>query len=731
MSKRKAESDFSKEKQKPGVSSFCSSLPNSVIAEIFSYNVSDHRDLARLRLISNSFNNDIFPYISRCKSCRLKCTTNKDSNSQFLKELCEMGGSVYDDNDEFRGCTLDLSKTDDEFEMFSAIRPTMQSPNSSDVFILKPNSLLIVSDFFRWENVVGAPEHGDLDTMRELCQSLIESKSFKEFITKSEDAFRSCLFLPPYLKSYKDGDEGYFEEKIICATIMSVSLPKEAKGYTPGDVIDIQMMSNVDSITDFDISPRECDVGLPFRGYVDKTGYEIHIPVFMWIKYGIHWSGDYSTNNLQMIDFQNRHLNSLFNPEGISIVDGAIPRSLHVKLKKQIDDFADKQEVDYHPHSKDIVRDIIHPALYSYIKGESLVSVDLLEDEVPPCSFHVEATDSEGEDVSQTTEDYWGRSYEESIKYQWMSTYFDIDSDGVCKICDYINNLGPRTPENTDLYSSLEQLFSHALPQLESVYSYARAIKPHIRIQEDEEMDYNPRLVTVDTDRHYSLRNQRLQVITKIVDYEFDGSPSSSKDAYEGVWHVEGMSHEEIVATAIYFLHRDSPIEGGNIAFKRSFLKEEATYIFSNTSHEGPRYQYDVIQEGLLTLGQVETLANRLLVFPNSHVHKVRKMFHNSDKKPTSESETEVDKKKKAKISSSSSSSSQKEKEKSIRRIVVFFLVNPKKRIISSREIMPQQKAFGGKISHEKALEHRLELMKERKYTKQDWNVRAIELCEH
>jgi len=40
-------------------------------------------------------------------------------------------------------------------------------------------------------------------------------------------------------------------------------------------------------------------------------------------------------------------------------------------------------------------------------------------------------------------------------------------------------------------------------------------------------------------------------VITKIVDYELDPGQS-----YDGVWHVEGMSHEEIVATAIYFIHR-------------------------------------------------------------------------------------------------------------------------------------------------------------------------------
>jgi len=62
---------------------------------------------------------------------------------------------------------------------------------------------------------------------------------------------------------------------------------------------------------------------------------------------------------------------------------------------------------------------------------------------------------------------------------------------------------------------------------------------------------------------------------------------------------------------------------------------------------------------------------------------------------------------------------------------MVFFLINPEKRIISMREVSPQGIECGGKMTREDAFEHRLELMKERKFHKQDWNVRDIELCEH
>ena len=67
-----------------------------------------------------------------------------------------------------------------------------------------------------------------------------------------------------------------------------------------------------------------------------------------------------------------------------------------------------------------------------------------------------------------------------------------------------------------------------------------------------------------------------------------------------------------------------------------------------------------------------------------------------------------------------------KEKDAS-RCIIVFFVVNPEKKILSTREVAPQQEV----IPLQKAKEYRLELMAERKYNKEKLNVRDIELCEH
>ena len=242
---------------------------------------------------------------------------------------------------------------------------------------------------------------------------------------------------------------------------------------------------------------------------------------------------------------------------------------------------------------------------------------------------------------------------------------------------------------------------------IESSFSYGRNVKARIRTRslEEEEWFGGESTSSGAEEVHYSLRDQRLQVITKIVDYEL--KPGQT---YEGVWHVEGMSHEEIVATAIYFIHRDDDIKGGDILFKRSFFKDEAKDIKYRRVAQwryGP--QERMIEDGLTPLGTVETLEKRLLVFPNSHVHKVSKI-ENCNAPSVDTNDTD---------------SVQK------RRIIVFFLVNPDKRIVSTREVPPQQKELDGNMSREEAMEHRLELMKERKYSKQDWNIREIELCEH
>ena len=59
--------------------------------------------------------------------------------------------------------------------------------------------------------------------------------------------------------------------------------------------------------------------------------------------------------------------------------------------------------------------------------------------------------------------------------------------------------------------------------------------------------------------------------------------------------------------------------------------------------------------------------------------------------------------------------------------MIVFWVVDPNVRLVSTREVAPQQTV----IPKDEALAVRLELMEERKRHKQSLNVRAVSLCEH
>jgi hypothetical protein len=400
-------------------------------------------------------------------------------------------------------------------------------------------------------------------------------------------------------------------------------------------------------------------------------------------------------------------------PEGISIVDGAVPRRLRDTLMNQIKNLA--YSPDYSRYlSKHKARELVNPALYPLIQGIS--KVEPLKS-VPPCIFVQSSKENSNNNDNQPEVDFWGRKYNKSTKCQWLPTYFEIDDKGNCTISNYINDLAPRS-KFSELYSSLEELFVQALPQLESAYNHGRKVRSKLRTDRDASLQFGSMR------KHYSLKGQKLQVFTKIVDYEIGaGKP------YEGEWHVNGIPNEEIVATAMYFLHCDENIDGGNILFKRAFYKKEASAIedWFYGQEDCKERQENIIEEGFLPLGQVEALANRLLVFPNTHVHKMRKMRFKKKKLAGITSE------KTQRVASDKTSETKQSDSKSHLEIqrkwtVTFLLVNPEKRIISTREVKPQQMEAGGNISREEAFAHHRDFMKERKLAKKDWNVRDIYL---
>ena len=709
---------------------------HTLIAQILSYVITNTYDLAQLRRVSKQWNeNSVLTYALKqtpfLKNCLPASNNNDDNNDDdndndddnnnntkkkktkkpsFLAQLVQFGedceaGKFFDGN---------------EFPSHE-IPPWLQADATViSLLVVGPTKKIPQVNISKVEN-----DDDDCDRFSSYCKLLHETQSWEEFQQVSEKAVKEGMFLSLDNRKQAKSTGANFPMKTSdegdVPVILGVTVPKKGTSTNPDS------SSSSSSSTTKLLLQMRCDPEWSVCPFVKRfdddnddddddtgesmmstfVGYNVtensmgtvncHIPLALSRVEPLLEECLYEDATSYIpLDTLLRKYQEQSIREGVAIADGIVPHELHTNLIKQIDAFANDQVIDYHPNSNNVVRDIVHPALYSYVKGESQLIHSV--DDVPSATIFGEGEVQQDREVDEASQcDYWGREYEASAKYQWLPTYFDVDVDGTCSICDYINNLVPRS-DHESLYVSLAQLFSHALPLLESVYGYCRVVKTyHLRSHDDVPCWRRPEPNPI-SEVPVSLRGQRLQVITKIVDYEL--APGQS---YEGVWHVEGMSHEEIVATAIYFIDRDEDIVGGNILFKRAFHMEEADYVFSNVDQIRPVELDSQVQKGLIPLGQVETIKGRLVVFPNSHVHRVTKLEN----------------------CASSGATLQK------RRIIVFFLVNPQRRIVSTREVPIQQEHVGGEMKRSDALKHRLELMKERKYTKQDWNVREIELCEH
>ncbi|BBN14296.1 hypothetical protein Mp_6g10480 [Marchantia polymorpha subsp. ruderalis] len=306
----------------------------------------------------------------------------------------------------------------------------------------------------------------------------------------------------------------------------------------------------------------------------------------------------------------------------------------------------------------------------------------------------------------KSEESVFRRQYEDST-YQWLPAEFAVDAEGSVKIQTYINNL--EEAPNEDLYRAIELMFELFLPM------FAKVV-----------FDDMP------------LCSRTLQVIVKAANYVIQPAGQT----YEGSWHVEGMSHEHIFATGVYYYSTSPCLNDGGLEFRRPRDQDTdhpAIMHFSSDMGEelGDNFpQLDGLQQNI-NLGAVPMVEDRLPVFPNSLQHKVSSIVNTS------------------------------QDQVGTRKIFVFFLVDPRKEMVSTKHvpdqqwerIMPKQlelmslvadrltgKRIPPVIIHDivsraksgmtmvEARRHRLELMKERKY-KVDQNNQAWErdytLCEH
>lgn len=372
-----------------------------------------------------------------------------------------------------------------------------------------------------------------------------------------------------------------------------------------------------------------------------------------------------------MSSLPERHLEAQV-PDGVAFADARVPPALVDRLRAVFQRLVDTEPVDHHPGSGTRVRDLVHPSLYPFVAGRSpLMALGPRRERRP--------------------RDRFGRPFEGS-RYQWLPTPFRVGVDGTVTIGAYINNLD--ASRHPAAYPALAELFATALPLLESVVGYVDSTRFW---HEDCGLEHEGELPErFDTARRpappRNLRGRELLVIPKIVEYTL-----LEGETHEGVWHVEGMSHEHIVATCLYVLDRDETLVGGELRFKRAYTLEEAGQLFWRIEQSRPAPIEALVAEATVPVGSVGTPAGRWVVFPNSHIHQL------------------------GALSLAAGAAVGR------RRVIVFWVVDPDVTIPSTREVPPQQ----GTWTQAEALRIRLALMEERRRHKQTHNLRAVSLCEH
>jgi hypothetical protein len=444
-------------------------------AEILSYIVHDTRDLARLRLISHNWNQKVLPFVLKSARFILNCYPNTD----FIDELV----AIRDIPSPSHWVGLDeLHVPDNGSDGVSSTRTCTVFKEGGAGSIQS----IMTMDFDSMEDDLKTTDDGALNFAAQ-AKTLCQTRSLSEFEKVLKEALSSGMF---FSVQEFDQQKNKYEHGLgmdtklgycnIFAAIITQHISRnlyqcnvDRSGNSP--IVLFHGTGEQDLIIPFDISGT-------YRGYVteeSEDGITCIIPLIMGLDHYLmdELIGTHSSDVLALTSIWSSTQERILVPEGIALADSILPESLHQSLMQQIDGLADRTETDY-SHSNGIVRDLVHPALYAYVKG-----VYTLVQRPPLVAIFAQDIIDQSAQADPSrgpTTDYWGREYEASTKYQWLPTYFDIGADGTCTIEDYINNLVPR-PQYEPLYKNLAQLFSHALPLIESVFSYARVVRSRIR----------------------------------------------------------------------------------------------------------------------------------------------------------------------------------------------------------------------------------------------------------
>ncbi|KAJ7680682.1 hypothetical protein DFH06DRAFT_1464841 [Mycena polygramma] len=312
---------------------------------------------------------------------------------------------------------------------------------------------------------------------------------------------------------------------------------------------------------------------------------------------------------------------SLSEEVGVFISDDIVPASLHRELVSQLDALAAREPPDLHPRSYGKVQDLIHPSLYPFVLGESPLTDPTKSLDLPSSSF-------------ETGFQMAGIDTDLSSRYAWIPSVFNVSDDGKdVRIQSYINGLGPRE-HHPRLYRLIEKIFLLPLPHfkrtLEFQYKYKESSSvvrwrermllrgwgdwklpmTHERWEKiledqaaqkaasglnaqatlkDTEVDRIDRtqFASNDTIDAFSFHGRQLKVIVKAANYQLKAGQT-----YKGTWHMEGMPHERIVASTIYYYDTDPSIVDEGLKFRRGRSEEIDFPTSEEFRHESFRVSF-------------------------------------------------------------------------------------------------------------------------------------------
>ncbi len=519
------------------------------------------------------------------------------------------------------------------------------------------------------------------------------------------------------------------------------------EGITPYTLVELGVMAALGAIKD---KPRwyekmnDATVVAKWRAELAEQG--MHSSQVQYIMDELKWEAESSSAELAASPV-----------DGVYQSDCIVSEELRQRLLQQVAVLENTDKPDYHPGSKEQMVDIVHPSLYPYVAGLSReVAVEGAKWE----NFvgGGELVNRELKKQGKGNAGYHYQPYETtSAKFQWLPSEVSVSAAGKVSIDSYINNLHPQ--QHAQLYDTLGLVLEKFIPLWNRVLSNlrnARSRRHHQTMWEDSLYPQKPVIGPEDVEREdeimddwqenrqpvvnpevpafqaggpgasVDLRGRKLQVIFKLATIEID--PAKGHTGYDGgAWHVEGMENEHIVASGIYYYHTEN-IGESLLKFRTSVGEPE----YEQSDDRGVAAVYGLTNEGplLQEVGHISCVQGRSVAWPNTLQHQVQR-FELLDKS-----------------------------KKGTRKILVFFLVDPALRILSTSIVPPQQQSWfememkkskpipgmpadlqgliGAKdwfFPHDKALEVRQELMKERKFFT-DNNTREVferpfSLCEH